>query len=133
MKRDMDLIRKLLIQVEGGQRSFQTLDKETAEILGADPGEALSKEETANLAHHLDLLQDAGFVEFTRASGGIWIVTRMTWKGHEFIDSVRDGEVWKWVKQGGAKIGNASVALMWELAKAYGKKLAAEQLHIELP
>lgn len=72
MKGDMDRIRSLLIQIEGGQRSFQTLDRETAEILGTGTGEALSKEEAANLAH-LDFLQDAWFVESNRASGGVWI------------------------------------------------------------
>jgi hypothetical protein len=39
------------------------------------------------------LLRDAEFVEFYRGGGGDWQVERITWNGHEFLDTVRDGEM----------------------------------------
>lgn len=64
--------------------------------------------------------------------GGASRVKRLTWNGHEFLDTIRDAEVWKRTKAGAEKAGNASVSFLWELAKAYGKNLASERLGITL-
>src|SRR5205814_745938 len=61
-----------------------------------------------------------------------WVELNLTWKGHEFVESVRDPEVWRRTKEGTSKIGNAGVEFMWELAKAYGKHVVKERLGIDL-
>lgn len=121
MKRDMDLIRSLLLEIEGGRVSFSTLSKETADTLGLDPQEALSREEAEALEYHLDLLREAGFAEFIELSGGYWQVERITWKGHEFIDSIRDPEIWRQTKAGAAKVGSFSVKTLADVAVALAK------------
>ena len=45
MKRDMDLIRDLLLKIEDGQRSFDLLTPEIAEILGDSGGGRLPREQ----------------------------------------------------------------------------------------
>lgn len=88
MKRDPELIRNILLDVESsppGQpiNGFTYEDKEQPEIL-----------------EHVVLLVDAEFIEgevVLGASGqphGCYI-KRLTWKGHEFLDSARDEEVWR--------------------------------------
>lgn len=131
LKRDMDFIRALLLDIEGGRRVFETIGDDVAAALGVDLAESLSADEADRLDYHLGLLDDAEFVEFRRTGGG-WLVDRITWNGHEFLDTIRDPEVWKRTKAGMTKAGNASFSLVWELAKAYGKHVASERLGIAL-
>lgn len=39
LKRDMDLIRSLLLEMEGGKVAFSVLSIEVAAIIGADPAD----------------------------------------------------------------------------------------------
>ena len=130
MKRDMDLIRSLLLEIEGGKRVFHVISHEIAEMIGVDPAQATEPEEADRLDYHLGLLRDAEFVEFYRGGGGDWQVERITWNGHEFLDTVRDGEIRRRTKDGAKKVGGASISLMLDMAKAYGKHVASERLGI---
>lgn len=129
--RDMDFIRDLLIDIEGGKTAFSVLSVEDARVFGLDESEALSAAEAAKLEYHLDLLEDAGFIKVARFDSSR-VVDTITWNGQEFLASVRDGEVWSKAKSGAKIAGNQSVAFVWELAKAYGKHLASERLGIKL-
>jgi hypothetical protein len=52
-----------------------------------------------------------------RTKPEIAIFRRLTWFGHDFLDSVRDPAIWKATKEGAAKIGGFSVHLLGALAK----------------
>jgi len=117
----MDLIRSLLLEIEGGRVSFSTLSKETADTLGLDSNDALLREEADTLEYHLDLLREAGFAEFIELAGGYWQVERLTWKGHEFIDSIRDPEIWRQAKAGAAKVGSFTLKTIADVAVAVAK------------
>lgn len=86
MKRDMDLFRALLLKVEeqplGGQQT-------SIEI----PGH--SKDE---LIYHAQLAQDAGFIEATFLLSDDFIVHRLTFAGHEFLDAAREDKLWNKAK-----------------------------------
>jgi hypothetical protein len=82
MKRDMDLVRKILLDYE-----------KSGEFDTSDPVEA----------GHVAIMKDAGLVEAGVAeneSGAPIAATivRITWAGHDFIDNARTPEVWKKVK-----------------------------------
>lgn len=117
-KRDMDLIRDLLLAIEGGRLTYQAIEPAQAEMLGIEiePGQPFSDRE--DLRYHLELLDDAKFIAGHGVSGGWWIVERMTWSGHEFLDTIRDDDVWKKTKAVAGKVGGASVSFLWEIAKA---------------
>lgn len=132
LKRDMDLIRSLLLEMEAGKVVFLVVAEDVGETIGIAPEDTLPKEEAARLEMHLDLLEDAGLVEFQRGSAGLWRVVRITWAGHEFLESVRDGEVWKRVKLWVEKVGNGSLAVILELTKAAAKTVASERLGMDL-
>jgi hypothetical protein len=43
--------------------------------------------------------------------GYVALPKRLTWNGHEFLDAVRDDEVWRRTKEGARKAGNAGTLL----------------------
>ena len=88
MKRDMDLVRKLLI---------------TSEQEG-DTEELYNEYGNEQVAGHIAILIDAGLVKGAVAgdSRGKPIagqILRLTWAGHEFLDNARNDTVWNKVKE----------------------------------
>lgn len=90
MKRDMDLIRKILLEIES------TKDRKIRlEIAGYE-------EDTINL--HVELMEEKGLVDaiIKHTSDNkisLCIVRRMTWYGHDFLDAARDDTIWKNAKK----------------------------------
>ncbi|WP_204367753.1 MULTISPECIES: DUF2513 domain-containing protein [unclassified Afipia] len=122
----MDLIREILLAVE-------RLDIGK----GEDVDVAIDDIEPHILAAHVRLLSEAGFLDAHEIPDNVeeyshFIPTRLTWSGYEFLDLVRDPEVWRRTKAGAAKAGGAGMEFMWELAKAYGKQLMKEKIGIDL-
>ena len=85
MKRDMELIREILLSIEAGQKDFDTLSNEHAEVLRIAPEKPLSKEDAVKLEGHLDLLEQAGLIEIQfRSTAGNIVAKGLTWQGHEW-------------------------------------------------
>ncbi|WP_187278833.1 DUF2513 domain-containing protein [Methylobacterium sp. WL12] len=122
MKRDMDFVRKLLLQIEEGETTF-VIDFLTAE----DDHEM---EEIRKLRHHLIIMVEANLINvmedsFLKDSGRIYApveVVGLTWKGHDFVDTIRDPEMWRTTKEGASKVGGAGFGFILELGKAYAKQ-----------
>lgn len=132
MKRDMDLIRNLLLEIEDGKTSYQLIEPSHAEDLGVEVDEDRTKEEIARLEYHLTLLQDAGWVKLVQTSGGYWLVNRMMPAGHDFLDSVRDPKIWGATKEGAKQAGGFSAELLKSLAKGLIKKQIERHTGVEL-
>lgn len=86
MKRDMDLIRKILLQIE-------------------DDGDVSSIEgyEEPVILKHLELLEEAGLINASfKGADQTRIVSahveRLTWSGHEFLDAARSDTLWNKAK-----------------------------------
>ena len=82
MKRDMDLVRKIMLAIENKP------DLDTLEI-------KLPNENAASLKRHIDLLYAAGFIDGIRYQSGTdpdatLLVKGLSWKGHEFLDTIRE-------------------------------------------
>jgi len=77
MKRDMELIRLILLDIEG----------ETKVDLSP-----YSKEQ---IYEHKLLLRDAGFIHGMAISGPDFAVQSITMEGHNFLDAARDNKKWK--------------------------------------
>lgn len=109
MKRDMDLVRLLLLRIE--QEGSPAL-RNVPEVEGFDE---------ATVAHHISLMLQAGLVTAIDASsfdGLAYLEIKMTWHGHEFLETIRDPEIWQSTKAGAAKVGSWSIGIIAELAKA---------------
>jgi hypothetical protein len=84
MKRDMDLVRQLLIEIE-----------QDAEW----PGGRCVAPEDGGRSYHLHLLIQAGLVEGEESQvlGGAplrFLITGLTWQGHEFLAASADQDRW---------------------------------------
>lgn len=91
MKRDMDLVREILLKIEKQYISTAIYD---LEIEGYD---------MATVAYHCKILHEAGLISAYKAqyaNNEIWsfVVGSLTWKGNEYLDKVRDNSVWEKTK-----------------------------------
>ena len=133
MKRDMDLIRDLLLQIEDGRRSFDLLTPEIAEVLGESSEGKLPREQAELLEYHLDLLDNAGLITIkAKLSGAAWQIGQITWAGHDFLDTIRDPSIWRETKAGAKKAGGFSLDLLKALAKGLVKKKIEQHTGVEL-
>jgi hypothetical protein len=89
MKRNWELIREILVKAE---------ELNEQEYFGED---SFNDSDTNEVAHHLVLLDKAGFIEAIN-NGGMnhqtRICTGLTWDGYEFLDKIRDKTVWNKTK-----------------------------------
>lgn len=132
MKRDMDLIREILLEIETGTIQFCTLTKHEANILQVNDSELCESDAKASkLAYHLELLENASLIECNNTSE-FWRIRNITWNGHDFLDSIRDPEIWQRTKEGALSAGGFTIDLLKDLAKGYLKKRISEKTGIPL-
>lgn len=92
MKRDMDLVRKILklVQDDPNPNRFTSLTPLEEEGYNRE-----------QIAYHVRLLAEAGLVETTDTStlqGMSYGVRNLTWQGHDFLDASRDDTIWEKAK-----------------------------------
>lgn len=83
MKRDMDLIREVLLNIEGSESRFVDVD------LPDYPAEVVN--------YHIDLLTSAGIVNgemHWTFGGGHPVVRGLTMAGYDFLDAIRNESIW---------------------------------------
>lgn len=97
MKRNWDTIRLILTKVEGKHDSSYALLLQHFE-----PFDNLDQFE---ISYHVRLLLEIGLVE-GRIDGPVgggkpatFAILRLTWAGHEFLDSIRSDTVWNKTKE----------------------------------
>jgi hypothetical protein len=91
MKRDMDLAREILLQIEAAPSPDSLVD-----ITSPDHTEA-------EVSYHVMLLAQAHLIEaydFSgKDSGLLWKPIRLRWEGHEFLEAARDDSRWERAKR----------------------------------
>jgi hypothetical protein len=117
VKRDLDLVRQLMLQIEA---------------LPAGPAAQyrMSEIEDPVLLAHLELLIEAGLVngKIARshgARGDVISVAGLTWQGHEWVEMVRSQSVWNETK---SAVLDQGVPLTFELTRAAAAKLLRARL-----
>lgn len=117
MKRNMDLIRMVMLEAEKSKDPYELIDPKF---------EGHSETE---ISYHIALLDDAGLLHGRdRSAIGVfrWSAGALTWAGHEFVEAIRDDDIWKEALAITAKSGNGTVfellkkALMSVLEKRAG-------------
>ncbi|MFH4643571.1 DUF2513 domain-containing protein [Vibrio alginolyticus] len=108
MKRDMTLIREILLSIEDNDKILP--------IDGFTPD---------SIESHAKLLIEAQLIE--RLSFGIGghfaTTTKLTWSGHEFIDSIREEHVWDTIKTDFKEAGMSTITkVAKDLADSYIKR-----------
>lgn len=120
MRRDMDLIRGLLLFIEADAKFDGTklFAYEEPEQFG------FSEKSIEEVKYHLKLLISEGFVNGTDAEKALPFISGLTWNGHEFLDNIRDKTIWERTKKRLDDLGLVSVSMniLGEIAKAELKK-----------
>ena len=108
MKRDMDLVREILIELE----KDDSPDHAPKEYV--HPG--YSQE---NVDHHLRIMAEAGLINIREAQLLDWNsdyeVEGLTWDGHEFLEVARQESFWKQAKK---KVQEKTGVLTLEMLKS---------------
>jgi hypothetical protein len=105
MKRDMDLIRKILFKIEQDSTGLDQLHVK----LDGYPDQ--------DVQFHILLLVEADLVRALDFSGGNalhFLPIRLTWAGYEFLDAARDDTRWNKAKDAMNKTGG----FVFEVAKS---------------
>lgn len=112
MKRDWDVIREVLIEVEAlSEQERNSFGYGLGDECGGDP---VKKE-------HALLLWKAGFVEAIDAgtmAGPAIMSPELTWQGHDLLDTLRSKAVWERIKTTARETG---IELTFDAVKAIGK------------
>jgi hypothetical protein len=115
MKRDMELARQILMRIEE-QENYR--DDISCEFEGYTDEQVY---------YHIMLLHEARLLVAIDASSLQdiqWMPQRLTWQGHEFLDSARDNKIWNKAKEIMAKTGGFA----FEVAKPLLISLLRQQL-----
>jgi len=123
MKRDLDLIREIMLHIESGEeydgtREFYYTAPEEMGLTGCSPEQ---------FVYHCKLLIEDGYIDGAATVLGQVVVRGLTSDGHDFLDDIRDPGVWKSVKTRLGTLPGVAISIVAELAKSEIKK------HLGLP
>jgi hypothetical protein len=89
MKRDMELIKKILLHIESSPNFYEPIET------------SIDGYEISNYMYHVKLLYEARFIEIfgdkpISVMGAIpsYFPTCLTWEGHEFLEASRSPKIW---------------------------------------
>jgi hypothetical protein len=113
MKRDIELMRDLLLCIEAadgfdGARQIQP-------VVGML---TVRKDNYSQAAYLLTQLVEAGFIDRNKSTMPMPTISRLTWHGHEFLDIIRDPDVWAQLKARMVTVSSVSIELLGKLAQA---------------
>ena len=116
MKRDMDLVRDILILVSESNHPV-------------DAGAFVTKEnDLQKVVYTIEIMNAAGLVkaDMQKVMGGIYVnatIKSLTWTGNDYLDAIREDQVWKKVKR---IIAKTAVSAPFAVVKALAEKFVAE-------
>jgi hypothetical protein len=118
MRRDMELVRQILMNLEERADSHgnQCVD---LQIEGRSATE---------VSYHVMLLTESGLIEARDASDGEgleWWPMRLTWEGHEFLEKAKQDGLWQTAKK---MVVERGASLSFDVLKAALTKLAMDSL-----
>lgn len=120
MKRDMELVRQILLKVEQAESDPNewidlSFDQWTCEVV----------------SYHSKILNDAGLIEaqdLSTLAGSDWRPMSLTWSGHEFLDAARDETVWN---KAMTSLKEKSMTVPFEVLKAVVMQKCREYFGVE--
>ena len=113
MKRDMDLVRSILLHIEEHDRQIGASTYTNIKF---------QRYSLQQIGYHLKLLHQAGLIEdYDWPSGA----GSLTWNGHEFIDAVRNDTIWERTKK---RFGEESLGLAFEVVKKVAIDLVLQKV-----
>ena len=109
--------------------------------LGPDRGfdwTTVDQQRRQDIVYNLALLEEAGFIHAAiRRFGSSGPHPRdvvpfaLTWQGHEYLDTIRDPEVWRKTKQAAAAGGGFSLKVLASVATALATEAALRAVNLK--
>lgn len=131
MKREMDLIRKILL-------SFDETDADRISVNNV----ILEGHSAKEVYFHIEIMTEAGLLDHQIVRPelgdgrlmriGIDRGIRPTMAGYDFLDAVRDPETWRKTRDGALAAGGWTLDLLKDLAKGLAKKKLEEMTGVKL-
>lgn len=122
MKRDMDLVRTILLALADSDEPLWSTNLATDEY---------SRDV---IGYHFLILDEAGLIMANVKAAGddpyyIAVASRLTWEGNDFLDAVRDESIWKRVR---STIGKITGGASFEVFKTVASSLALDAIKSSL-
>jgi hypothetical protein len=118
MKRNMDLVRLVLLAVEEAPEAELDL---APEIEGY---------EETDIVNHILLLTRAGYLSSVHIGDKDDVAVafiKLEWAGHDLLDSIRNPETWKKTKEHASKVGGWTAKILADIAKGLIKQQLIER------
>ena len=120
MKRDMDLVRAILLTLE--EQGPATFEKESSILYRLSTKFPALVQNEIRLIDHFRLLEEGGFItsDHDDPYDELFIEnSQLTWQGHELLADIRDEGMWKKIKE---LAGENSLAVLKHVAVELTKK-----------
>lgn len=120
MELDKDLVRDLLLELEVKETSSSMSQVEIDNFANRE------SVEIDKVLYTIKKLEEADFInaKISYASDKVyWYhISSITYKGHEFLDSIRDPAIWKSTKETASKITGVSLTILSQIATSLIKQ-----------
>ena len=114
MKRDMDLVRQILLEVEEQEKPSEwSRDKK---IDGYTPDQII---------YNVHILVQSGLVEAKTREVDKWKIYNLTWSGCDFLDTIREEGIWNETK---LTLSEKGYGLAYDIVKSTAIELMKKQL-----
>ena len=124
MKRDMDLVRDILLYSEELNQGGNVIRMNYAHFPKYTPDQIYG---------HTRMLREQGLLrDCTQTISGPPSLVGLTWSGHDFLDAVRDETVWEKTKNAATEGGGFTIDILKQLAVGFLKTQIKERTGVEI-
>lgn len=115
MKRDLDLIRALLLKLE----ELPMRPGGITNVRAGDPRFAVEGYDHDQIAYHLDQIERSGFTDGGTSRAALGLLFRcLTPDGHDYLGADRDPEIWRQTKSRAERAGGWTLGLIKDIGLA---------------
>jgi hypothetical protein len=127
MKRDLNLVREILLRLE----PLSANPDQAVTLTIGEPPLDIPSYTNEQIVYHIRIMEEGGLIRYSggvhtpglglQGPGSVHIARfgGLTWQGHEFLDDVRNPKTWEATKKAVSKVGDVSLQVAWEIARAY--------------
>lgn len=118
MKRDLDLLRNLMIYLEDNLKPNTPIQSTNILLYEGD-------DEYNIMSEHITMLLDMGYIECNKPiypqGFKICSIIRITSNGYDFLDALRNDTTWNHVKAKASSLPGLTIGILLDLGKEYIK------------
>ena len=108
MKLNQECVRDLLLYLEENLEANDIIDIKEID-LNYSKEELFYTAQKLGEAYYIDFNAHTAFIENST-------IKTITWDGHQFLDNIRDSEIWKKTKSASSKFASVSISFLGRIA-----------------